>query len=189
MFCSLKKGITPAIYMLCFVIITSVLLNLFGSCFRTLAVTLISDFFSHRKLILMFRLHFADWQPGIILFWNASSHAYFQSVFPHRKLILMFRLAWFFWWLATGNFLLLTTTVTHVMQQDQTPGNPYAAASDGQGHWILTCTHVYAENSCMRKYTRQCKNLQVLVKEQNNSITVTWFLNPFTLPMADWNTD
>ena len=69
----------------------------------------------------MFRLHFADWQPGIILFWNVSSHAYFQFVFPHRKQILMFRLAWFFWWLATGNFLLLTTTVTHVMQQDQTP--------------------------------------------------------------------
>ena len=46
---SLIKGITLKIRMLCFVITNSVILNLvyvFGSCFRTVAVILVSDFSS-----------------------------------------------------------------------------------------------------------------------------------------------
>ena len=41
------SGITPQIRVICFVLINSVLLNrlLFPSCFRTLAVILVSDFF------------------------------------------------------------------------------------------------------------------------------------------------
>ena len=52
-FCSLIKGITPKIRVLCFVLINSVLLNLlcvwiivyvFGSCFRTVVIILASYF-------------------------------------------------------------------------------------------------------------------------------------------------
>ena len=50
--CSLIKEITPKIRMLCFVLINCVLLNffMFGSCFRTIAVILISEFLIFLKL-------------------------------------------------------------------------------------------------------------------------------------------
>ena len=188
MFCSLKKGITPVIHMLRFVIINSVLLNLFGSCFRTLAVTLISGVFFSQKTNFNVQIAFcwlATWNNSVL---ECQQSRLFPICFSSQKTKFNVQTGLIF--LVIGN-RELSITYNNSNPCDaarSNPWNPYAAASDGQGHWILTCTHVYAENSCMCKYTRQCKNLQVLVKEQNNSITVTW-LNPFTLPMADWNTD
>ena len=62
-FCILIKGITPKIHMLCFVLINSFFLfslfsvltfNIFGSCFRMLAVILILD--------ILFCKHFFKWK-------------------------------------------------------------------------------------------------------------------------------
>ena len=57
---SLIKGITPKILMLCFVLINSLFgkFSVFGSCFRTLAVILVSDFCSKQNKAKPFNILF-----------------------------------------------------------------------------------------------------------------------------------
>ena len=86
LFCSLIKGITRKIRKLCIVLINSVLLNrfhVFGSCFTTLAIILVSEFVQqcsagHLKSIV--------WQMDTALWKNVNYNG--RSYLRRKRLVM-----------------------------------------------------------------------------------------------------